>query len=72
MTLGQTIRARRKKLNLTQEALAAKASMQRTHLVCLEGDDWAPSLKTLARIASALGTTTSSLLAKSEPKQGAA
>ena len=63
--IGRRIRALRKAKGLLQKQLAAVAGMEVPQLWSIENDRNSPSIKTLARIASALSVTTAELL--SEP-----
>ncbi len=60
--LGKRIRARREELGLSQEQLADMASMDRTYVGGIERGERNPSLKNLARLASALQLSLSKLL----------
>lgn len=63
-TLGQAIVSRRRHLGITQQALAhAIGGSSRTFLRGIESGDRAPSVVTLTKIARALDTTPSALLA---------
>lgn len=59
---GQRIRDLRKKRYGTQEALARALKVDRTYVARLELGAFSPRLNTMARLAKALGTTTSRLL----------
>jgi len=50
LSLGQLIRARRKKLGLTAEELAKKAGIDRTYLSKIEKHNTLPSPKVLSNI----------------------
>lgn len=63
-TLGETVRARREAVGLTRERLAVAADTSVATLVRLENLGQAPGLELLERIAQALETTTSELLAE--------
>lgn len=54
--LIKTIISKRLKLNITQEQLARKAGLKQPSLARIESGSVMPSIKTLHRIASALGT----------------
>jgi transcriptional regulator with XRE-family HTH domain len=62
--LAQNIRSRRQRLGITQEKLAELASLHRTYVGAVERGERNISLKSLAKIASALQTEPSELLAK--------
>lgn len=64
MHIGENIRYYRKLLNLTQQQLAAKASISRSYLADVEKNRYNPSLDTLSMLAEALGISTSELLDK--------
>jgi transcriptional regulator with XRE-family HTH domain len=59
--LGQTIRALRKKHQLSQEELAAKAHMDMTSISEIESGLRNPSLKTLQKLSQALGVSLADL-----------
>ena len=61
-TLGGRIRRLRKEYGMKQRVLATEAEVSVTQLCHLERDTAKPSLRTLERIAAALGTTTGELL----------
>ena len=56
-TLGQSIRAARKKAGLSQEQLAEKADLSRNYIGNVERAEYQITLETLARIAKALNLT---------------
>ncbi len=60
--LGALIRARRERLGLSQENLAASAEMSRTYLGEIERGGANPSITTLERLAHALGMKLSELV----------
>ena len=65
MTLGEKIVKRREKMGLSQTAFAKLAGVDATMLSCIEsGARDNPTLRTVAKIAAALGISVSSLLAK--------
>jgi len=51
---GSRVREERKRLGLSQEALAAKAHLDRTYVGGVERGERNPSLESIARIANAL------------------
>ena len=55
IVLGETIRARRKKLGLSQEELAHRAGVHPTYLSAIERGERNPALENLCAIAKALG-----------------
>ena len=61
-TVGARIRARRKKTGTKQATLAQEAGISAAQLCHIEKGSVEPSIKTLRRIAEALGTTTGGLL----------
>ena len=62
MSIGKEIKALRKQRGLTQVELADRANISRSYLAGVEGDRYNPSVDTLQKIASALGTTSGVLL----------
>jgi len=62
-TIGQKIKKRRKKLDLTQEGLARKADILYTTFVKIKGSVVkSPSVDTMKKIATALDTTIDELI----------
>lgn len=62
-TIGEKIKAWRKKKDLTQDALAKKADMPYTTLAKIESDVIQnPSLQTITKIANGLGITLDDLV----------
>jgi transcriptional regulator with XRE-family HTH domain len=59
---AQNVRRVRRRLGLTQEALADKAAVGRSYLSDLECARRSPSIEMIARLASALGVTASVLV----------
>ena len=55
--IGQRIAALRKADGLTQEELAIRAQLQRTHIGRIEAGRYAVTLETVQAIAQALGMT---------------
>ncbi len=55
--LGGKIQRRRKELGYTQEELAEKINLSRTHMGHIEQNRKSPSLKVLGKIAKALKTS---------------
>ena len=55
--IGQRIAALRKAAGLTQEELAIRAELQRTHVGRIEAGRYAVTLETVQAIAQALGMT---------------
>lgn len=60
--LGSAVRAERQLVNLSQEALAHAASIDRSHMGKIERGERNVTLLNLARIAAALGRRPSELL----------
>ena len=61
-TIGQNVRAARKKAGLTQEETAERLKMSQLHFGRLERGERPASLEQIANIAQTLGVTLSSLL----------
>ena len=55
--IGQRIAALRKLAGLSQEQLAERAGLQRTHVSRIEAGKYAVTLETIEAIAQALGMT---------------
>jgi len=62
--LGQAIRATRHERGLAQEALAARAGIDRSYYGAIERGEFNVTLDTIAKIAAALATNPSHLLAR--------
>lgn len=62
-TLGEAVRALRLHRKLTQDELSRMACVERAHLSRIESGKATPRLETLDRIAKALRTNSSRLLA---------
>ena len=62
-SIGKTVRTLRKMRPITQEALAKAAGISRITLIRIEMGQSKPDLDTLERLAKALKTTPSKLLA---------
>lgn len=54
-TLGQTIKARRKELGLTQNTLALLSQVGINTIVSIERGSKSPSVETLTKVADVLG-----------------
>lgn len=67
--IGANIRFYRKKLGLTQEALAGKVSFTSNYIACVERSEEKLSIDGLARIAKALKVHPSELLKRNEEKE---
>jgi len=63
---AQNVRLRRSKLGLSQEALAARAGLHRTYVGSIERAERNVSIDNMEKIAAALGTTMSALVAVAE------
>ena len=61
--LGEVVRARRKALGLSQEALADAAGIDRSHMCKIERGERNVTLLNVVRIATAVGCKPSDLLA---------
>jgi transcriptional regulator with XRE-family HTH domain len=66
MNVGSPIKRRREARDLTRAALATLASMPRQRIVVLESNLSSPTIRTLERVASALGTTVWQLVKEAE------
>ena len=65
---GRALRARRERVGLSQEELGFASEIHRTYISELERGLKNPSLTTIARLADALKTRPSVLVAESESK----
>lgn len=63
--LGEAIRSRRSEQGYAQEALAARAGLQRGNYGAIERGEFNVRLDTIVRVASALQIKPSSLLSRS-------
>ena len=61
VTFGRNVRRRREARELTQEKLAEKAGLDPTYISGIERGLRNPGIKKVARLAKALGLTTSAL-----------
>lgn len=68
--LGQALKAERAKRDWSQEELAARAGLDRTYLSGVERAVRVPNLRSLIRLAAALGMKVSRLLAAAEALTG--
>jgi transcriptional regulator with XRE-family HTH domain len=68
--LGKRIRALRLRTGLSQEKFAAKAGLDRTYYAGIERGERNPSVKQLAKIATALGTPLAALFAEESGRGG--
>ena len=64
--LAENVRAGRKALGLSQEALAHEAEIDRTYISGIERGKRNPSLDLIARLAETLKTTPAALLTPAE------
>ena len=62
LILGRNVRTARKRLGLSQEQLALEVGMKRSYLSDLERGTRNPSVKAIARLATALGIAPCALL----------
>lgn len=60
--LARNIKAARKRLNISQEELAARAEIDRTYVSGIERQVRNPTITVVARFAEALETTAANLL----------
>lgn len=65
--IGTAVRGRREQLEISQEELADRAAMDRTYVSGIERGVRNPTLKIVARLAKALKTRPSKLMAAMEP-----
>lgn len=65
-SIGKRLKDYRKKAGLTQQQVADKANISRSHYASLESDKYNPSLETLTNIANVLNIDTTLLLDKKE------
>jgi len=66
MLLGREFRKNRLEADLTQEALAAKAKVDRTYISDIENDKVSPTVDMLERLCAALKVRVSSMIAAVE------
>jgi transcriptional regulator with XRE-family HTH domain len=64
--VGRAIRDARKATGCTQEAFAHAAGLDRSYMGAIERGEFNLTLETLLKVAAALGTTASELLARAE------
>ena len=65
--LGQTVAKYRQEKELSQEALAERAGLNRTYLSDIERGVRNPGIKNVARLAKALGVSTAKLVEELDP-----
>lgn len=63
---GQTLRAMRKRMGMTQEQLALEAGAERNYISLIELGRNSPSLRMLFKLCAALGLTPSAFLSEVE------
>ena len=68
ISIGQSIKKARRAAGLTQAELASRACISRSYLAGVEGDRYNPSVDTLQKLSSALGTGTAALLGEAAPE----
>lgn len=67
-TLGQTIRERRRQLNLTQQGVARRIKISTPYIGHLEADQRRPSIIVISRLATVLGLDQRDLFLLAHPK----
>jgi len=67
--IGEELQAARKKVEISQEELAARAGIHRTYVSLLERNRKSPTLDVLFRVCKALGVRASVVIARVERKQ---
>ena len=70
VAFGKALRRRRERLEVSQEALAFTSEIHRTYISELERGLKNPSLTTIDRLAAALKTKASTLIADAEAELG--
>jgi len=66
VAFGQVLRRLRKEVGLSQEQLGFSADIQRKYVSLIELGDNQPTIRVLFKLANALGTTTSAMMAEVE------
>jgi len=66
--LGETVRAHREALGLTQRSLAQKLGVEGSHIAFIESGRRKPSLRLVARLADILGVDRQNLLILAHPE----
>ena len=69
MLLGRELRQARRRADLTQEVLAARAKVDRTYISDIENDKVSPTVDTLERLCTALGVRVSTIITRAEDAQ---
>lgn len=67
---GSVVREKRNEYQLSQEELAFRSGVNRTHLVEIEKGKHSPSLDLVFKIASGLGISASSIVSAVEKRLG--
>ncbi|MCC6792004.1 MAG: helix-turn-helix transcriptional regulator [Thermomicrobiales bacterium] len=67
--LGERVRGERRRRGLSLDALAARAEVSRSMLAAVESGEKAPTVLTLHRIATGLGTSMSRLLGEEQAER---
>lgn len=70
LRFGAVLRRRREVAGVSQEALAEKAGLHRNYVGLLERGKQIPSILVVEKLATALGTTMSSLMRLVEKERG--
>lgn len=70
--LGSRIRATRKRIGLTQSALAEKVGVDRSHISKIEAGETLGSLQLVTKLATALGVPLSELIGDNDQTAGSA
>jgi transcriptional regulator with XRE-family HTH domain len=66
--LGKFLRKARKDAGLSQEALAARAHIDRSYLSELERDEGSPTVQLLIRLCAAMGVSAGKIISQIEAK----
>jgi transcriptional regulator with XRE-family HTH domain len=66
VAFGRVLRAARRKAGISQEGLALESTVQRQFISLIERDENQPTISTIFRLASALQTRPSELMALTE------
>ncbi len=61
-TFGKAVAARRRELGLSQESLAERSGLHRTYIGSVERGERNPTLKSIVKIACALGVDSGDLV----------
>jgi len=68
VSVGAVLRARREELGISQEELAERAGVDRSYISILERGLKSPTLETLEKICSALGTLPEQVIQQARKK----